>query len=80
MSVVVTEEQEISCSRYLDLIYLQTGTLYDLIPHAPLLLNDPSRTAPESHVNGVVGSVINTKTASSPVQISKVNAVHSTSS
>jgi hypothetical protein len=36
MGDVVTEEQAISCAQYLDLIYSQTGTLYDLLPDAPL--------------------------------------------
>jgi hypothetical protein len=35
MGEVVTEERAISRDLYLDLIYLQTGTLYDLLPNAP---------------------------------------------
>ena len=32
---VVTEEQVFSCAQYLDLIYTQSGTLYDKVPHSP---------------------------------------------
>jgi hypothetical protein len=35
MGGVVTEEKMISRSYYLDLVYSQMGTLYDLIPDAP---------------------------------------------
>lgn len=33
MGVVVTKEKAISRAQYLDLVYLQMGTLYDLIPN-----------------------------------------------
>ena len=32
---VVTEEQVIARAQYLDLVYTQSGTLYDKIPDAP---------------------------------------------
>jgi uncharacterized protein YaiI (UPF0178 family) len=35
MGGIVTEEQAISHAQYLDLIYSQTGTLYDLLPKLP---------------------------------------------
>jgi hypothetical protein len=35
MGGVVTEEQAISRAQYLDLVYSQTGTLYDLLPDLP---------------------------------------------
>jgi hypothetical protein len=35
MGGVVTEEQEISRAQYLNLVYSQTGTIYDLLPDAP---------------------------------------------
>jgi hypothetical protein len=57
MGGVVTEEKVISRVEYLDLVYSQTGTLYDLIPHAHRSLNDPSRMTLESHVDGMVGSL-----------------------
>jgi len=35
MGGIVTEEQAISRAQYLDLVYSQFGTLYDLIHHSP---------------------------------------------
>lgn len=35
MSGVVTEEDVIRRAQHLDLIYSQSGTLYDIIPNAP---------------------------------------------
>ena len=35
MGGVVTEEQAITHAQYLDFIYLQSGTIYDIIPHSP---------------------------------------------
>jgi hypothetical protein len=51
-----------------------------MIPHAPHLSNDLSIPAPKSHINGMVDFVTNTHIASSPIQSSEVNVVHSTSS
>lgn len=54
---VVTEEQVIARARYLDLVYTQSGTLYEKIPDLPR----PSQTNSAligSHVSdGVIGSV-----------------------
>jgi hypothetical protein len=41
MVEVTTEEQAILCSQHLDLIYFQSGTLYDIIPNAPHLSTQP---------------------------------------
>jgi hypothetical protein len=58
MGGVITEEQAISRAQYLDLIYSQTGTLYDLIPNSPLPSTNPAPTPPiASHVvDGVIGT------------------------
>lgn len=57
---VVTEEQVIACAQYLDLIYTQSGTLYDKIPDAPrpeFLVLPPPKSNNDSHVDdGVVGT------------------------
>ena len=42
----------------MDLVYSQSSTLYDLIPNALRPTNDPSRPAPEPHVNGTIGLVL----------------------
>jgi hypothetical protein len=79
MGGVVTEEQAISHAQYLDLVYSQMGTLYDLLPDAPCPSTSATSTTPVvSHVaDGVIGtfhaqphsaSSNNPKPASSNVQ------------
>jgi hypothetical protein len=53
----VTEEETIAQAQYLDLVYLQFGTLYDLLPNAARANTDPSKPSSSSHVNNVIGSV-----------------------
>jgi len=58
MGGVVTEEQAISRAQYLDLVYSQTGTLYDLLPDAPRpSTTGTSTTTVASHAaDGVIGT------------------------
>jgi hypothetical protein len=58
MGGVVIEEQAISCAQYLDLVYSQTSTLYDLLPDAPRpSTTTTSTTLVASHaVDGVIGT------------------------
>jgi hypothetical protein len=58
MGGVVTEEQAISCAQYLDLIYSQMSTLYELLPDAPRPSTSATSTTPvASHAaNGVIGT------------------------
>jgi hypothetical protein len=58
MGGFVTEEQAISRAQYLDLVYSQTGTLYDLLPDAPRpSTSTTSTTLVASHVaDGVIGT------------------------
>ena len=53
----VTEEKAISRAQYLDLVYSQSGTLYDLILHASQPITDPSRPITKPHVDGILGSI-----------------------
>jgi hypothetical protein len=57
MGGVVTEEQAISHAQYIDLVYSQTGTLYDLLPELPRPGTSSTSTTPAaSHaVDGVIG-------------------------
>jgi hypothetical protein len=57
MGGFITEEEVISHAQYLDLLYYQSGTLYDMIPHAPFTSYDPSKPPSDAHSNGVVGSL-----------------------
>jgi hypothetical protein len=79
MGGVITEEHAISRAQYLDLVYSQMGTLYDLLPDLPRPNTSSTSTTPvASHVaDGVVGtaqaqphsaSSTNPKSASSNVQ------------
>jgi hypothetical protein len=79
MGGVVMEEQDISRAQYLDLVYSQMGTLYDLLPDLPRPNTSNTSTTPAaSHaVDGVIGtaqaqshsaSSTNPKYASSNVQ------------
>jgi hypothetical protein len=58
MGGVIIEEKEISHAQYLDLVYLQTSTLYDLLPDAPCPSTMATSTTPKySHAtNGVIGT------------------------
>jgi hypothetical protein len=57
MGGVVTEDQAISHAQYLDLVYSQTGTLYDFIPELPRPSTSSTSTTPAaSHeADGVIG-------------------------
>jgi hypothetical protein len=59
MGGVVIEEQAISHDRCLDLVYSQTDTLYNMIPHAPRSSTNPNPTRlVGSHVvNGVINCI-----------------------
>jgi hypothetical protein len=58
MGGVVTQEHAISHAQYLDLVYSQTGSLYDLLPDAPCpSTSATSTTLVASHaVDGVIGT------------------------
>jgi hypothetical protein len=58
MGGVVTEEQAISRAQYLDLVYSQTGTLYDFLPELPRPGTSSTSTTPAaSHAaDGVIGT------------------------
>jgi hypothetical protein len=58
MGGVVTEEKAITRAQYLDLVYSQTGTLYDFLPDAPHPSTTATSTTPAtSHAaNGVIGT------------------------
>jgi hypothetical protein len=58
MGGVVTKEQAISHAQYIDLVYSQMETLYDLIPNAPCPSKNPTTTPPTT--SHVVDGVINT--------------------
>ena len=85
MGGVVTKDEAIARAQYLDLVYSQNGTLYDLLPNAAQANTDPSKPSSSPHADGVIISFKNqyfsqstTLSSTSPqTQISEVNAVQS---
>jgi hypothetical protein len=57
MGGVVTEEEAIAHAQYLDLVYSQYGTLYELIPNTPRTSTNPSKPSSTTHSDGVISSV-----------------------
>lgn len=55
---VVIKEKAITCAQYLDLVYTQSGSLYDKIQNALILSNIiPPPLGKESHAaDGIIGS------------------------
>ena len=53
----ITEDQAISWDQYLDLVYSQSGNIYDLIPQAPRPSIDPAKPPTEVPIDGIVGSI-----------------------
>jgi hypothetical protein len=44
-------------AQYLDLVYSQSNTLYELISNAPRPLTNPSKPSSAAHADGVIGCV-----------------------
>jgi hypothetical protein len=65
MGGLVTEEEAIARAQYLDLVYLQFGTLYELIPNAIHSTNYPSKPSSTSHADGLIGSIKTQSTSQS---------------
>jgi hypothetical protein len=57
MGGVVTEEEAIARDQYLDLVYSQSVTLYELIPNAPRTPSDRSKPSSMAHADGVIGTI-----------------------
>jgi hypothetical protein len=57
MGGVITKEEAIARSQYLDLVYSQSGTLYELILNAPRTSIDPSKPSSIAHVDGIIASI-----------------------
>ena len=56
MRGVVIEEKYINRTQYLDLVYSQSETLFELIPHTLVPSTDPSKPPFEPPLDGVLGS------------------------
>jgi hypothetical protein len=65
MGGVVIEEEAIARAQYLDLVYLEYGTMYELIPNATRATTDPSKPSSTLHADGVIGSIKTQSTSQS---------------
>ena len=59
LSGAVTEEQVILRAQHLDLVYSQSGVLYDILLNALRSWQELPRSSPGPHADGIVGSVAN---------------------
>jgi hypothetical protein len=57
MGGVVTKEESIAHAQYLDLVYSQYDTFYELIPNYPRPSTDPSKPSSTAHADGVIDSI-----------------------
>jgi hypothetical protein len=53
---VFSKEEAIMKSQYLELIYSQSGMLYEILPDAPRSTLDKAKQKSGPHANGIVGS------------------------
>lgn len=76
MGGCVTKAQAITPTQYLDLVYPQSGTLYDLLPDALRQPTYPTSSKPLDvpHVDGIIGSVTQTSSKYSSNQKSISNS------
>ena len=77
-SGVQNEEQAIFRAQELDLIYAQSGLLYEIIPNAPRSSFDP-KVKPGPHADGIVGSASKKPAGSVVKQVSQLSINQSTS-
>ena len=75
---VQNEDQAIFRAQQLDLIYAQTGLLYEIIPNAPRSNFDP-KFKPGPHANGIVGSASTKPVNSVMNQVSQLSLNQSAS-
>ena len=80
MSGAVTEEDVIRRAQHLDLIYSQSGTLYDIIPNAPRPSNETPRTTPGAHADGVIGSITTSSVSQVVGQLGQLAIIDKTTS
>ena len=91
MGGAITKQKTIIQAQYLDLVYSQSGTLYDLIPQAPHPSTDLAKPPTEVPVDGIVSSIqspsvekpakqpqTTTPTPSTPKVFTEVNSIQIT--
>ena len=76
-SGVTNEEEAILRAQQLDLIYSQSGILYEIIPEAPRPTHDAEKPKLGPHADGVVGSINSPTIESLAKQIHQLFVKHS---
>jgi hypothetical protein len=56
ISIVFSEEDEIMRAQQLEIIYSQSGLLYEFLPDVPRSILDKTRQRDGPHADGIVGS------------------------
>ena len=74
----MNEEEAILKAQQLDLIYSQSGILYEIIPEAPRPTHDAEKPKPRPHVDGVVGFVNSPTIKSLAKQLHQLSVKQST--
>lgn len=82
MDGCITKKQAIAHAHYLDLVYSQSSTLYDVLPNAPRPSSEltTSKSLATPLVDGVISSVTQTPKKSSSKQKSVSNTTPNDSS
>ena len=75
---MTNEEEAILRAQQLDLIYSQSGILYEIIPDAPRPTHSVEKPNPGPHADGVVGSITSPTVESLKKQIQKLSVKQST--
>ena len=78
ISGVTNEEEAILRDQQLDLIYSQSGILYEIIPEAPRLMHNVEKPKPGPHADGVVGSMNSPTVESLAKQLHQLSVKNST--
>ena len=74
----MNEEEAILRDQQLDLIYSQSGILYEIIPEAPRPSHEAEKPKPRPHADSVVGSVNSPTIESLAKQLHQLSVKQST--
>ena len=75
---MTNEEEAILRAQQLDLIYSQSGILYEIIPKAPRPTHDAENPKPRPHDDGVVKYINSPTVESLAKQLHQLSVNHST--
>jgi hypothetical protein len=79
-SGVFSEEDAIMRAQQLELIYSQSGLLYEILPDAPRSILDKTRQRAGPHADGIVGSTQTKPVEQLTKQLQQLSIQHTTTS